>query len=282
MKYILLILILFLVILHLRETGKEPFALCKKIQKTTCHYLLKEYLPTPKYYMNHDNFMKNIFPLANSDKNKLYIKSHKVHDIRKSLDYYFSKYNVLSNESNPEVSKNKHIELVYNCIKNKNLDEKIKIKMILTLFDLNNVDKASNHFLFIPYILSKKNKCVNILTTNSLSIKIIGLYDLSNKRVDFENSTDIFSDNTVNYRDIDLNELFTKEEIKEICKNELSVLCNKNFEYLNNSLNFYKENQIPTVNKDPINVNSNPDPTPCDIFSTQTKYLDIANNSFFK
>lgn len=281
MKYILLILILFLVILHLRESEKETFALCKKIQKTTCHYLSKEYLPAPNYYMNPDNFMENILPLANSDKNKLYIKSHHIHNARKNLDYYFSKYNVLSNESYPEISKNKHIDLVYNCIKNKNLDDKIKIKMILTLFNLNNIDQASNHFIFVPYVLNEKNKSVNILTKNSLSIKIIGLYDLTNKRVDFENSSDIFSDNNFSYTDIDLNELFSETEIKEICKNELSILCKNNFEFLNNSLNFYKENQITISTTSDSNTLPDPDSNTCDIFSSQTEYLDISNNSFF-
>jgi hypothetical protein len=275
MKYILLILILFLVILHLRATlSLENFAECRRIQKTICHYLSKDNLPDPKYYMNRDNFMKNILPLMNTENNRIYVKSHHIHDSRKNLNYYFSKYNQLNNDNNPEVSKNKHIELVFKTIKSSSLETRIKIKMILTLFDLNNLDQSSNHYIFVPYILNEDNRPVNILTKNFTSIKLIGLYNLDNKRVDYTVLNSKFTEDGYDYNDIDQEELFTEDEINEICKDELSILCKNNFESINNSLTFYKENHIPTTT-------STQEIETCDIFSSQTKYLDNSKNTFF-
>jgi hypothetical protein len=269
MKYILLFLILLLVFVYLKHLSMDKFT-CKKIQKTICHYINKKDFPTPDYYMNHNNFLKNILPNQINDIKKLYVKSYTVHDVRKNLNYYFSKYNTLNNDNNLDLSKNKHIELVYKTLRNPNKQIHLKIKLLLTLFNFHNIDSSSVHYVFIPFVLNENTPEINIKTTNNVIIKLIGLYNLDNTRVDLSK---ISLSNKIDYSDINLNSIFSEDEIKSICKDELSILCKNNFNYFNDSLKFYNELPKPTT--------ISTIPSSCDIFSSQTEYLDKVENSFY-
>jgi hypothetical protein len=274
MKYTILIIIVLLISVYLIliDSDQKSFEqfICPEIQRAICHYIDKEYLPSPNYYMNHRNFMKNILPVLNTNNRKLYVKKGEIHNIRKNLDYYFSKYNNPEKNINVEMSKNKHIDLVINHLRNNKVGKLVKINLILSFFDLTKNKKNDLDIVFIPYIIKENKPIINILTTSGKLIKLIGLYNLNGERIDFSNIRD---HKTIDINNYNLDTKFTKAEIRKICKDELSIMCKNNFEYLNDSLDFYEQN-TPTTTSTTL-------PESCDIFSRDTKYLDNNKFSFY-
>jgi hypothetical protein len=279
MKYFVLFIILITILGYLHFLQKyldsDKFT-CPKVYKTLVHYFDKKTLEN--YYMNNTNFKQNMLHKLKTNLVKFYIKDDVHQNIRKNLDYFYSTNNFseIEKDYNYKFLVNKHIEIVINALKTNRLDTKIKIKLFLTLLDVDYTNKNIYHIVFSPYKLTDK-------TAISIdNIIIIGLHDLDGNRsiFDYNQIRNCF---TSGIKDFSLDEIefdtkFSEDLVKNICSQELSVACKNNFKYINKSLEFYKDTQKELSNT--MDVCAFKDQTN-DTFSSQTNYLDSIDFSFY-
>lgn len=280
MKYFVLFIILITILGYLHILQKyldnDKFT-CPKVYKTVVHYFDRKMIDN--YYMNYNNFKKNVLPKLKSDLVKFYIKNGVHENARKNLDYFYSTYNFseVENDYDYDFLVNKHIEIVINALKTNRLDTKIKIRLLFTLLNIDNIDNANKnvyHIVFSPYKLTKDS------AVSVDNFVIIGLHNLDGTRttMDYNQIRNCFTNSVKDYSLSDIEMSFSDDLVKNICAEELSVACKNNFKYINKALDFYKETKRDSGNT--MDICDLKDQTN-DIFSSQAKYLDSHDFSFY-
>jgi len=269
----------------------------RNIQKVSCYYLVKNTTSRPKY-INPEYFKKNMIPLIKNNNLNLYIKSSHIQNIKKNMEYYFSKYNREDNENitkkNVDLSINTHLEMVMKILRNKTIHSEIKIKMFLTLVNIPTNDLNTFNIVFSPYIMTNNDNkvAISIKTKKGKKIIVIGIFNLDNKRVEFNETTGSQIRNCIisaqgdnyDYDNIDMDSAFSETEVKTICNDELSIRCENNLNIFNNSQDLYQDlyQEINDLNNNTGSNNSEfLEDLSCDIFSNQTPYIDQIKNSFY-
>ena len=128
---------------------------------------------------------------------------------------------------------------------------------------------------------------ISIKTKKGKTIIVIGIFNLDNKRVEFNKTTGSQIRNCIisaqggkyDYDNIDMYSSFSETEVQTICNDELSIMCENNFGIFNNSIDLYKE--INDLNNTGSNNSKFLEDLSCDIFSNQTPYIDQIKNSFY-